>query len=247
MEPYRRSSAPSISVRSWQRAKIGLQLLSLAGCGVVLGLSAAWTWEGGAGIGMLTIPIAVATAAWTAAELVALFARRRSAPGRGIHPGAHVGAQLVVFLLMILALFYSGMLWRSVQRSLAPCNDWPREPANPDFAYQTQTGSTSTGVHASGRLVSPGGFYCPQEYRDKVNSAAYRAAVQALIAFCALLWAIHFSLFIRACIETQRRNKEPPVLMYYRSQPMWPAPYGTNHPYGDSQRRPASTKDMNYA
>lgn len=62
--------------------------------------------------------------------------------------------------------------------------------------------------------------------------------------------AIHFSLFIRACIETQRRNKEPPAPMMY-PQPMWPAPYGSSHPYGvpyggDPQRGPAS-KEMNYA
>ncbi|KAI6091224.1 hypothetical protein F4821DRAFT_267501 [Hypoxylon rubiginosum] len=242
MEPYRRS-ASSVSVRSWQLAKVGLHLLSLVSCAVVLGLSVSWTWEDGSGIGILTIPISIATAAWTVAELLAVFVRRRSAPGRGIHPGAHVGAQLIIFLLMILALFYSGMLWRNVKRSIAPCNDWAREPGNPDLAYQN-----STGVNTNGRYTSTSAFFCPEDYREKVNNAAYQAAVQALIAFSALLWAIHFTLFIRACIETQRRNKEPPVLMVYHQQPMWPAPYGTNHPYGgDPQRRPASTKDMNYA
>ncbi|XXG98273.1 cytosolic Fe-S cluster assembly factor nbp35 [Hypoxylon texense] len=244
MEPYRRSTPPG-SPRSWQLAKIALQLLSLVSCAIVLALSASWTWEDGSGIGILTIPISIATAAWTVAELITVFARRRSAPGRGIHPGAHVGVQLIIFLLMILALFYSSMLWRSVRRSIGPCNDWARDPFDPDYVYLN-----STGTNSDGRYISINGFYCPEDYREKVNNPAFQAAVQALIAFCALLWAIHFALFIRACIETQRRNREPPAPMMY-PQPMWPAPYGSSHPYGDPyggdpQRRDAS-KEMNYA
>ncbi|KAI1775082.1 hypothetical protein F4818DRAFT_60728 [Hypoxylon cercidicola] len=227
MEPHRRSVPPGSTI-SWQLAKIGIQLLSLVSCAIVLGLSASWTWEDGTGIGILTIPVTIVTAAWTAAELITVFARRRSAPGRGIHPGAHVGVQLVIFLLMILALFYSSTLWRSVQRSITPCNEWARDSDDPDFAYQN-----STGVNSDGRYASIHAFYCPEDYREKVNNTSYQVAVQVLIAFCALLWALHFSLFIRACIETQRRNKEPtPVLMIY-PQSMWPAPYGASHPYGD--------------
>ncbi|KAI1396807.1 hypothetical protein F4819DRAFT_491139 [Hypoxylon fuscum] len=239
---HRRPSVAPVSSRSWRVAKVALQLLSLGCCGIVLGLSVATTWEGGAGIGVLTVPIAGATAAWTLAELFTLCARRRSAPGRGIHPGAHVGVQLVLFLAQILALFYSCMLWRSVQRSVAPCNTWARDPDDPDWVSHN-----ATAVDAAGdRYASVSSFWCPESYRDLVNNSGYRSAVQTLIAFCALLWAIHFSLFVRACVETQRRNSEAPVLVVY-PQPMWPAPYGAGqaHGYGP-QGGPIPTKEMNY-
>ncbi|KAL7627743.1 hypothetical protein AAE478_001938 [Parahypoxylon ruwenzoriense] len=234
MEPYRRSG-PAIS-RSWIIAKIVLQLFSLIFCAIVLGLSATTIWEGGGGTGILTIPIASATAAWTMAELVALYLRRRSSMGRGIHPGAHVGVQLVIFLALILSLFYTCMLWRSVQRSMAPCNEWQRDPNDPDWAVQMAEEVGSSGE----RWYSGTSFYCPESYREMINSPSYRSSVQAIIAFCALLWVVHFTLFVRACVETQRRNSERPAVIVY------PQPYGFGYPYGGGPQRPAPVKETPY-
>ncbi|KAI2470964.1 hypothetical protein F4781DRAFT_148030 [Annulohypoxylon bovei var. microspora] len=223
MEPQRRS-LPLASGGSWRRAKILLQCASLACCAIVLGLSGARTWDGGNGVGILTVPIAAVTAAWTLAELTILFLRRKGAPGRGIHPGAHVGAQLVIFLALILALFYSCVLWRSVQRSAAPCNDWPRNPEDPDWAVKNDT---DTWTEDDGRRTTTTSFYCPESYKELINDPSYRSIVQALIAFCVMLWVIHFSLFVRACVETQRRNTEDSVVVVYpQQQPAWPGPYG---------------------
>lgn len=169
------------STRSWRVAKVVLHITSIVFCAIVIGLSAATTWEEGDGVAILTIPIAAATAAWTIAELVTLWIRRRSAPGRGIHCGAHVGVQLVIFLAMILALFYSCGLWRSVQRFQEVCNTWERDPKNPDWVYEEETFSSPDGT-------SETSYYCPPSYVDLINSASYRAAVQALIAFVAMLW-----------------------------------------------------------
>ncbi|KAI0161046.1 hypothetical protein GGR52DRAFT_562674 [Hypoxylon sp. FL1284] len=154
---------------------------------------------------------------------------------------------------MVLALFYSAALWSSVRRGQQRCRDWERDPDDPDFVFRGAD-PPPLSIGADGILAGANLFYCPESYREKVNSPAYRAAVQALIGFCALLWIIHFTLFVRACVETHRRNREPPILMVYQ-QPMWPAPYGTSHPYGnpyrdpygdDAERRTQSTKQMDY-
>ncbi|KAI1379504.1 hypothetical protein F4677DRAFT_334417 [Hypoxylon crocopeplum] len=238
--PRHRRSIPPVSSRSWLIAKVALQALSLACCAIVIGLSVATTWEDGSGVGILTIPIVVATAAWTIAELVTQCVRRRRAPGRGIHPGAHVGVQLVIFLAMIFLLFYSCMLWKSVQRSLVACNEWPRQSPDSDWVVQ---GNTPVGNDRDQYWT---GFYCPESYREMINSPSYRSSVQAIIAFCALLWVIHFSLFVRACVETQRRNREEPVVMMY-PQPVWPAPYGADQPYGGPPPgRPVPMKETHY-
>ncbi|KAI1102195.1 hypothetical protein F4804DRAFT_334504 [Jackrogersella minutella] len=236
MEPQRRSlPPPAVSSRSWRRAKVVLQLTSVVCSGIVLGLSGARTWEGGAGIGILTVPIVAATAAWTLAELLVLFVRRRSAPGRGIHPGAHVGVQLVIFLALILALFYSCVLWRSVQRSTVPCNDWPRDPNDPDWALRNDAGIL-TEEGDDGRYHSITSYYCPESYRELVNDPSYRSAVQAIIAFCVILWAVHFSLFVRACVETQRRNTEGTIVTVYPQQHAWPIEYRERFTQGAEER-----------
>ncbi|KAI0097422.1 hypothetical protein F4776DRAFT_651138 [Hypoxylon sp. NC0597] len=229
MDPQRRS-LPQISSRSWQIAKLTLQCASLVCCAIMLGLSVSTTWRGGAGVGILTVPVAIAVAVWTIAELVTLFFRRKNAPGRGIHPGAHVGVQLILFLALILALFYSVMLWRSVQRSIEPCNEWTRDPDNSNWATQDTTS-----------------YYCPESYRDMINDPSYRSSVQAVIAFCVLLWAIHFTLFVRACVETQRRNSETPAIMMYPQQP-WPAQYQQSYPqsYPQGGSGPTPMKHTHY-
>ncbi|OTB12698.1 hypothetical protein K445DRAFT_320838 [Daldinia sp. EC12] len=225
METQRRVVQP-VSSRNWQIAKIALQTASLAFCIIVIGLSAGTMWGGDYGVGILTVPVTAATAAWTIAELVTLLVRTRrgGAPGRGIHPGAHVGVQLIIFLAMIYVLFYACMLWRSVQNSIVRCNEWERDPKNPDWVIENYSD-----VDRHSGFFYTRSFYCPESHRDLVNSKLFQSAAQALIAFCAMLWAIHFTLFVRACVETQRRNRNRPAAVVY-PQPVWPAQYGPNYP-----------------
>ncbi|KAI1386641.1 uncharacterized protein F4822DRAFT_322691 [Hypoxylon trugodes] len=175
----------SASSRRWLIAKLVMQGLSLIFCIVVIGLSVATSWDGTLGVGMLLIPISAATAAWNIAEFVTLYFRRKSACGRGIHPGAHVGAQLVIFLVMILGVFFAVSLWRSVSRALIYCNEWPRNPRSPDFVTQNITMVSSYG----GRTTSITSYYCPEDYRDHINAPSYPSTVRSLIAFTALLWS----------------------------------------------------------
>ncbi|KAI1470329.1 uncharacterized protein F4812DRAFT_456335 [Daldinia caldariorum] len=234
METQRQVVQP-VSSRKWQMAKIALQSASLAFCAAVIGISAGTFWGGNYWPGMLMVPVAAATAAWTIAEFVTLLVRRKrrggsaaAAAGRGIHPGAHVGVQLIIFLAMIYVLFYLCMLWVSVQRSVVRCNEWERDPRNPDWVVEGHDDDDDLDVsrHSGGYTTS---YYCPESRRVLVNSKSFQSAVQALIALCGLLWAIHFTLFVRACVETQRRNRLRPAGVVY-PQPAWPAPYGANYP-----------------
>lgn len=224
METRRRIVQP-VSSRQWQIAKIVLQSTSLVFCIIVIGVSVGKTWEGDYGVGILTVPVTAATAAWTIAEFVTLFIRkRRGSPGRGIHPGAHVGVQLIIFLAMIYVLFYSCMLWRSVQNSIIRCNEWERDPKDPDWVIENYSE-----IDWRTNSIYTMSYYCPERNRILVNSKSFQSAVQALIAFCGLLWAIHFSLFVRACVETQRGNRIRPAAVVY-PPPVWPAQYGVNYP-----------------
>ncbi|KAI1807245.1 hypothetical protein F4811DRAFT_43224 [Daldinia bambusicola] len=173
METQRQVVQP-LSSRKWQIAKIALQSASLAFCVIVIGISAGTTWGGGYGLGILTVPVAAAMAAWTIAELVTLLVRRRRekergspASGRGIHPGAHVGVQLVIFLAMIYVLFYACMLWISVQRSVVRCNEWERDPRNPDWVEIES--------HDGGRIYTSS-YHCPESLRVLVNDKSFQSA-----------------------------------------------------------------------
>lgn len=161
-----------------------LQSTSLVFCIIVIGVSVGKTWEGDYGVGILTVPVTAATAAWTIAEFVTLFIRkRRGSPGRGIHPGAHVGVQLIIFLAMIYVLFYSCMLWRSVQNSIIRCNEWERDPKDPDWVIENYSE-----IDWRTNSIYTMSYYCPERNRILVNSKSFQSAVQALIAFCGLLW-----------------------------------------------------------
>ncbi|KAM0806533.1 hypothetical protein AB5N19_06869 [Seiridium cardinale] len=67
-------------------------------------------------------------------------------------------------------------------------------------------------------------YYCREYYYD-YNGGQYFSSIQAELAFLALLALVHFILFVRACVETNQRNKMAgPVIMVpqhmYYNQPM---------------------------
>ncbi|KAI0126223.1 hypothetical protein BJ170DRAFT_634203 [Xylariales sp. AK1849] len=77
-------------------------------------------------------------------------------------------------------------------------------------------------------------YYC-RNYSDYYDpsSSRYVSAMEAILAFLSLLVLIHFTLFVRACVETAQRNSTAgPVIMvpqhvYYAQQPMAQYPVQT--------------------
>ncbi|KAK7911903.1 hypothetical protein PG985_014384 [Apiospora marii] len=69
-------------------------------------------------------------------------------------------------------------------------------------------------------------YYSSYRYNRYASLSFYLRSLQAELAFLILLLIIHFTLFVRACVESARRNRtaqQPvfvPVNAYYASYPM---------------------------
>jgi uncharacterized membrane protein YhaH (DUF805 family) len=71
-------------------------------------------------------------------------------------------------------------------------------------------------------------------YGSRYDSySTYTGLMQGVVAMCALLFLIHFFLFVRACIETHRRNSSPRVVMM--PQPMYYPPPQQPYPMQQQQ------------
>ncbi|KAK7964085.1 negative acting factor protein [Apiospora saccharicola] len=73
--------------------------------------------------------------------------------------------------------------------------------------------------------VDEASYYSSYRYSRYSSLSTYLRSLEAELAFLLLLIIIHFTLFVRACIETARRNRSAqpvfvPVNAYYASYPM---------------------------
>ncbi|TLS24378.1 hypothetical protein PpBr36_09041 [Pyricularia pennisetigena] len=119
------------------------------------------------------VPTAILSFGWQVAEFITVAVRK----DRGIHPGAHVGMHLVIWLSYIVAAVYSGF---EVQR----LDHYNRYPYDGYRSSRTAASDIQAGI-------------------KKIFS--FQVAV---LVFVVLLVLAHFALFVRACIETHRRNKQ---------------------------------------
>lgn len=127
---------------------------------------------------------AVASIIWQLAEHITLAARR---DWRSIHPGAHVGVHLVLWVLAILVV---PSLFLSVAFELEQYT----------IEGDCERDSDSDGYYTS---YSCGWYSFPtQGAADR-----YFRLLEALAAFAVLLLISHFTLFVMACVETDRRRR----------------------------------------
>ncbi|KAK0387051.1 hypothetical protein NLU13_5364 [Sarocladium strictum] len=139
-------------------------------------------------------------------DLILLITRWVRTAHRGITPGAHVGVCLIIWLSCIVA---GGLL-----SAVAP--------------WITQA---DEGRFSSSSCYNPEtGYYeaCPKDDVDDDNNkpdaqdlATRRGIFYAIIAALYILWALHFTIFVRGCIETQRRNAARRPVVYV---PYWAGP-----------------------
>ncbi|ETS80929.1 hypothetical protein PFICI_08458 [Pestalotiopsis fici W106-1] len=223
-------------------AKIGLTAASLVFCVILLGLSVAISIGPGYDSWNITIywigPLIGIAGCWDIAELITLFGCGKRHGGqfrRGIHPGAHVGVNLILWLLGIICIFLSVLSYVTARSQLASCQE----------AKDSDSSTSYYGYYY---------YYCDDDEYSMLSSGLYIPALRAIEAFVALLTLDHFIFFVLACIETNQRNKSRaavmmmPPQMYYNpgmapyGYPMMPpqAYMGQTQQIGQMEKSPAA-------
>lgn len=175
-----------VSSKAWHNTKIAIGSLILVSDIIIFGLGggSASTIVGIYDM-LIMYPLAGVSLIWQIAEFITLCAH----PDRGIHPGAHVGMHLILWLG---AAGCAGMLTTFVVIQ----ETWAQ--------YWRGTSSSRRG------LIS--------------DYIMYQRLEAALAAFAYILLILHFTFFVRACIECQRRNtQQPTIMMAAPPQPYYPA------------------------
>lgn len=126
---------------------------------------------------------------------------------RGIHPGANVALHLIIWLITACALSFLAVYVAIDQYNIDD---------GYDYGYY--------------------GYY-DDYYNDSLNWVKTIVAVEeAMLAFTVLLFLIHFTLFVRACVETHQYNRAtrtifiPMPMGQYGYYP--PGPPIQQYPYG---------------
>lgn len=175
--PYPYAQAPYAPVmmvpfsKTWHWTKIGLMSASLVFSIIALGLSIALAvggdYETAVSLSITWVgPLVVVAALWDIAEFITLCAcgRRHGTPvSQGIHPGAHVGVDLLLWLFAILCTLASGVSVRSAESEMQYCEAEEEERSRYYYYYD----------YCDSYDTLRGGFYIP--------------AMRAVTAFLALL------------------------------------------------------------
>lgn len=105
------ATSPPPTPRAWHLAKLGLNGAAIVSSIILIALSAAaWAASDGYAFELVWIvPVAGVALCWLVAELITLGARgglsrSKNNLGRGIHPGAHVGMHLVLWMSFAIDL-----------------------------------------------------------------------------------------------------------------------------------------------
>ncbi|KAI0121304.1 hypothetical protein BJ170DRAFT_737168 [Xylariales sp. AK1849] len=210
--------------KTWYWLKIGLTCGSLVFCIILLALSIAisvgTTFESSFTITIFwCAPLVVIAGLWDIAELITVCAcgKRHGQGGRqGIHPGAHVGVDLVIWLAAVFCAFISAVAYVDAQSILRSC----AEEQNDDSTYSSYYN------------------YCDDDDLAAAKNGILIPTLRAIMAFIGLLTLVHFIIFVRACQETNQRNRSrptlmmvPPPAMYYAPPPPGMVAYGHGGTY----------------
>ncbi|KAK8118014.1 uncharacterized protein PG998_006295 [Apiospora kogelbergensis] len=200
--PSHQPRLPPFSPR-WHTIKRVLTLLSMTWSIVILVLSCLFAVRGGLadGVGLWSLPITIAALLWNSAEL-ATYAIRRATTGlrRGMHPGAHVGGHLLLWLTCALAVYLGASVYSDVLDARRDCN-----------AVAAEFAAAADGV-SDAELEGLLRGHCNNNYHYAANLSLYREGfyvpgLQTLLAMFVLATVTHFALFVRACVEVDQRNQ----------------------------------------
>jgi len=149
---------------------------------------------------IVIMPQAIVSAVWSLAEGICLVVR---AGHRGIHPGANVALDLLLWLGLVagtVVLWLLGVATMIVGGVVDSGYDWNWDDSSSGYGYSASAVSASLG-----KVAGMG---------------------QALIGLGATLTILHFTTFVIACVETSKRNRAQNVVFVTAAQ--YP-PYGYDH------------------
>ncbi|KAH8168755.1 hypothetical protein LIA77_10881 [Sarocladium implicatum] len=201
-------SPPPPETKAWRNAHIALHATTVvfAICDIALTLSLlkwgiyAWSYYGDlALVALYMIVTPVIALLWSGSELIVRCVRTGH---KGITPGAHVGVCLIIWLVAIvtggITATYSAWLLdlQGTSRRAQGCSD-------PNTPY------------------TDWGDDCDE--RDYKDLSTRQGIFVAITVFKFLVWAVVFTIFVRACIEVHRRNAAaaPRGVVYV---PYWAGP-----------------------
>ncbi|KAI0161734.1 hypothetical protein GGR52DRAFT_137964 [Hypoxylon sp. FL1284] len=193
--------------KPWTVTKLVLTIFTTMLGIIIIGLSCVFVAEEGDGAASAyySLPIAVLSVLWNGAELITFCVRARKDVQRGIHPGAHVGMDLVFWIAGVFGVLFSVMVTISLEGMIMDCE----RAKDSSYGYWS---------------------YCDDYHYqdDSYMNDMYLPTLRAVVAMFCLFTITHFVLFVMACIETHRRNclkpagiVVPPAMagMYYPPPP----------------------------
>ncbi|KAJ8123054.1 hypothetical protein ONZ43_g906 [Nemania bipapillata] len=142
-----------------------------------------------ASVSLYAYAIVVASIIWNTAELITYCVRLRKQAQRGIHPGAHVGLNLIFWLAGIFAILLTVAIYQSVSYAVQRCAGGDDDD---DYSYYY-------------------GYYCDEYKPYSYYKWNILPVLRALLAIFALWTINHFVLFVLACIDTHKRNVLKPA------------------------------------
>ncbi|KAI0157339.1 hypothetical protein GGR57DRAFT_510906 [Xylariaceae sp. FL1272] len=159
-----------VSQRKWDIGKLALRSLSMLLCVVELAELIALVLSANSVRydASRAFPATAVILFWDVLELVVILVRRDIS--NGIHPGAHVGVELV---------FWTGSVATIIL--IASTANWGNFVADPDYL----------------------------KYREIYS---WTEVALTSFVFLVLIWLIRFILFVRACVEVDRRKKDRRVM-----------------------------------
>ncbi|KAK4173977.1 hypothetical protein QBC36DRAFT_334678 [Triangularia setosa] len=203
-----------VSPKSYWVTKLAGRVFSIICSIVAIGLGAGMMADSRIdGIyALFIVPSAAVCIAWDIAEITCIVKRGGN---RGIHPGAIVGVDLILWLgLVFITLLCISFSVVSARNHINGYSSY----------YDSWSGTRSSSID----LNTP-------EYQALLNKIS--GLSQALSAIFCFLTLTHFGLFVIGCVETNIRNRQP-RMVYVMAPPQYgyaavpppgvlPAPYGT--------------------
>jgi hypothetical protein len=176
--PYQQQTfAPQVPVtpysKTWHWIKIALTSTSIICCIIVLALSitlSSYAWYSNLSTTFFWATLTIVTTLWDIGEIITVYGcgrRHNQVERQGIHPGAHVGVDLIIWLSGLLGAFVSAVLYVDLQQDLSICDSYLNDSSLSTSSY--------------------GSYYCEGDEYPTLKSGFYLSAVLVILVFISIL------------------------------------------------------------